>query len=112
MSINLRYFVAKNKKSLSGFFHDQNIKTYEDVLKYCERRDIEPITVAEYEDVVKKQVLPDQKNEVSLKNDSEAEKKAVTKKPKPTRTTRSRKTTSKTQKSKQTRRSNSKVKDS
>tara|TARA_A100001011_G_C14062027_1_gene736535 strand:- start:56 stop:349 length:294 start_codon:yes stop_codon:yes gene_type:complete len=87
MSIKLKYWLQRNRKSIKDFIEDENIKSYEDVLAYCDRRGCDPITEAEYTEALGDKKAPAAK----VKPASEKNENVV----KPKRTKRSTKTQAK-----------------
>jgi len=95
MSIKLKYWLLRNKKSIKNFIEDEHIKSYEDVLAYCERRGCDPITEAEYTDalggrrspaVKAKPVSEENKNVAKPKRTKRSTKTQAKKKPRPRKT--------------------------
>ena len=48
MSIDLKYLLKRNKSSIKEFIIKNKLDTYENLLEYCNRRKILPISEEEY----------------------------------------------------------------
>ena len=102
MSISLTYLISRNKTNLKSFLEDNNLHSYDDVLRYCERKGCLPIDEEMYKlaspDVL--EILPPAKVKVQLEDEK-------IKKPREKRVPN----TSKTRKKRPARRTNTKVSD-
>ena len=67
MSIRLDYIIKRNKSSLKAFEQKNKLTTYHDLLKYCESRKFIPCTEEEYNEVVDKEAVQDERKKVSGK---------------------------------------------
>ena len=74
MSIKLKYWLERNRRTISNFLTEESIYSYEDVLKYCENRGCEPITYKEYSEAVgiKNEVVKKEKITAKAKNVTKA----------------------------------------
>jgi len=63
MSIKLKYWLLRNKRSIRQFIADEQINSYEEVLLYCEKRGCDPISEEEYSKAIK---TSDQKKEEAV----------------------------------------------
>ncbi len=67
MSIRLDYIIKRNKSSLKAFVQKNKLTTYHDLIEYCESRKFIPCTEEEYNEVVDKEAVQDERKEVSGK---------------------------------------------
>ena len=90
MSIKLEYLLWRNRQTFSNFCEREQIKSYEDLLEYCQLRQVEPFSQLEFNELITTEDLKKEKPEVK----SPDEPKKTTKR----KTTRKRTSTSKTRK--------------
>ena len=67
MSIKLDYIIKRNKSSLKMFITKNRLTTYQDLLEYCESRKFIPCTEEEYNEVIDKETVRDERKKVSGK---------------------------------------------
>ena len=90
MSIKLKYWLSRNRRSIKQFIKDEEINSYQDVLAYCDRKGCDPITEKEYtealgeaseEKVDSKPTLEKNKNVVKPKRTKRSTKTKTKRKP-------------------------------
>lgn len=86
MSIELKYWLARNRRSIKRFIVEEKISSYDDILKYCEHKGCKPISEKEYLDVIQ-----DKKVEENIKVEPKATKSKNATKAKRTKTQTKRK---------------------
>ena len=67
MSIKLEYILKRNKSNLKIFIDKNKLTTYQKLLEYCEMRRFIPCTESEYDNVVKKGSVQNERKKVSRK---------------------------------------------
>ena len=59
--VTLKYILQKNDTNLSSFLRKNGLKSYDDVLAYCDGRDMIPVSADEYNQSTR--VVSEEKNE-------------------------------------------------
>ena len=67
MSIKLDYIIKRNKSSLETFVLKNRLTTYQDLIEYCASRKFIPCTEEEYNKVVLKEEVQNERKKVSRK---------------------------------------------
>ena len=65
MSIKLDYVLRRNKSSLKIFIEKNKLTSYHRLVEYCQTRKFIPCTEEEYNTVVKKEVVQNERKKVS-----------------------------------------------
>ena len=73
MSINLDYILKRNKSDLKTFILKNKLTSYKLLLEYCESRKFIPCSEAEYNNVVQKEEVQDERKKVSRKTSKTSE---------------------------------------
>jgi hypothetical protein len=73
MSINLDYILKRNKSDLKTFILKNKLTSYKLLLEYCESRKFIPCSEAEYNKVVQKEEVQDERKKVSRKTSKTSE---------------------------------------
>ncbi len=67
MSIKLEYILKRNKSNLKVFIQKNKLTSYQRLLEYCESRRFIPCSEEEYNQVVKKEPVQNERKKVSGK---------------------------------------------
>ena len=67
MSIKLEYILRRNKSNLAKFIQKNKLTTYQRLIEYCDSRKFIPCTEEEYNEVVDKEAVRDERKKVSGK---------------------------------------------
>ena len=67
MSIKLEYILKRNKSNLLTFIQKNKLTSYQQLLEYCDSRRFIPCSEEEYNDVIKKELVQDERKKVSGK---------------------------------------------
>ena len=73
MSINLDYILKRNKSDLKTFILKNKLTSYKLLLEYCESRKFIPCSEEEYNKVVQKEEVQDERKKVSRKTSKTSE---------------------------------------
>ena len=65
MSIKLDYILRRNKTNLKIFIAKNKLTNYQELVEYCQTRRFIPCLEKEYDEVAKKEIIPNEKKEVS-----------------------------------------------
>ena len=67
MSIKLEYILKRNKSNLETFVKKNKLTSYQRLLEYCESRRFIPCSEEEYDKVAQKELVQNERKEVSGK---------------------------------------------